>query len=126
MDNYYDVIYGSKSTFRYRVFGCLALSAGCLLFVPFCEYYGIIAVTLVIGICTWVSHGCTTTLSGMVKYHSSIMQQIGFALPAVFGITMTLLLHLSNPTPSDIYVYFYTTTVMMIPGIVAWVRLNNI
>lgn len=51
------------------------------------------------------------------------MQQIGFALPAVFGIVTSLAFDLSSDNVSDetIMMFFFSIAVFVLPGHLCWV-----
>jgi len=121
-DNYYDALYGSKWTFKSRIHACFIIQICCLIIAPFAGYYGLVLVSMIIGCATWVAHSCTTSLSGMVKFNSSIMQQIGFALPAVFGIITSLVFNLSADDVPDINIilFFWSIALFVVPGIITW------
>lgn len=118
-----DALYGSKWTFKSRIHACLIVQIACLIIAPFAGYYGLIIVSMIIGCATWIAHSCTTSLSGMVKFNSSIMQQIGFALPAVFGIITSLVFNLSSDDIPDlnIMLFFFSIALFVIPGNITWV-----
>lgn len=118
-----DAVHGSKLTFKTRLHFCMISQIVCLLIAPFAGYYGLIALSMIIGCATWIAHSCTTSLSGMVKSNSSIMQQIGFALPAVFGIITSLAFNLSADDLPDLnlLLFFYSIALFVLPGIVCWV-----
>jgi len=122
VDAYYDVFYGSKFTYRRRIWLCLGILVLCLIIAPFVRFYGLIAICVVIGCCTWVCHGITTSLAGIVQMKSGIMQQIGFALPAVYGIIANLSFKLSrdNVPASSIFAFYFTSAAVATLGIAAW------
>ena len=123
-----DAVHGSKLTFKTRIHLCLIAQVVCLLIAPFAGYYGLIILSMLIGCATWVAHSCTTSLSGMVKSNSSIMQQIGFALPAVFGIVTSLAFNLSDDDIPDlnIILFFFSIALFVLPGIVCWVSWKDV
>ena len=51
------------------------------------------------------------------------MQQIGFALPAVFGIIASLTFGLGNDEVSDfnIMMFYFSIAVFVVPGHITWV-----
>lgn len=125
VDIYYDTIYGSSLAFQWRFNISVLVMMICLLSLPFCGFYGIIANCAIIGCCTWVCHGSISTLAGMVKYRSGVLQQIGFALPAFYGIVFSLSLNLSSPhvsTKTSI-IFFMSSVACLVPGLFAWVCL---
>lgn len=119
-----DAIHGSKLTFKTRIHVCLLVQVSCLIVAPYAGYYGLVIVSMIIGCATWMAHSCTTSLSGMVKFNSSIMQQIGFALPAVFGIITSIVFNLSSDNIPDLNVklFFWSIALFVLPGNICWVR----
>lgn len=122
-DSYYDTIYGSKYMYRLRVYIGLLLDMGLLIAAPFAGYVTFILIVFVIGVSTWSSHGCASTLASIVKYRSNVMQQIGFALPAVYSIIMSQLLDLHDHSidHKTISLFYFVTAVIMLPGLLSWV-----
>jgi hypothetical protein len=118
-----DAMHGSKWTFKTRIHTCLIVQIVALCVAPFAGYYGLIVVSMIIGCATWIAHSCTTSLSGMVKFNSSIMQQIGFALPAVFGIVTSLIFGLSDDDVPDLKIklFFFSIAIFVVPGNISWV-----
>lgn len=53
------------------------------------------------------------------------MQQIGFALPAVFGIITSLVFNLSADDVPDINIilFFWSIALFVVPGIITWVSI---
>lgn len=127
VDSYVDVFYGSKFTYRRRLGGCLSIMTICLILAPFLDFYTLILDVVIVGCCTWICHGSTTSLSGMVQQNSSIMQQIGFALPAVYGVVANIVFDLSREDISvlNLMLFYFTSAFCCVLGIVAWVRLVN-
>lgn len=122
-DVYFDSMYGSKYTFRRRLWMSLTVLIVCLLLAPFLSEYGIIIMVGIVGICTWSSHGAVTTLSSLVKLNSSTMQQIGCAMPAFYAVIMSFTMDIdSNSSRQKLVVFYYATAFLISPGLVAWVR----
>jgi hypothetical protein len=94
-----------------------------LLLGPFSGEFGTIGIVILVGLCTWSSHGSVTTLASIVKMNSSTMQQIGFAFPGVVSIILVQILDLEGEVPRHRLVVFYVVTAaLVIPGLIAWVR----
>jgi hypothetical protein len=123
IDLYFDALYGSKSTFQIRYWLAIFTMMIVILILPFCGYYGTIILTTIVGCSTWIAHGTTTTLTGIIRLKSNIMQQIGFALPAVYGIILSLSLDLSaEEIPTyKLLVLFFLSSISVLPGAYAWV-----
>ena len=123
IDSYMDIFFGSKYTYRRRLWLCLSVLTLCLILAPFLDFYTLIIDVAVVGFCTWVCHGSTTSLSGMVQQNSSIMQQIGFALPAVYGVIANVVFDLASEDISqlNLILFYFTSALFCVVGIIAWV-----
>jgi hypothetical protein len=126
-DIYFDSIYGSKYMFRRRVWISLSILVLCLIIAPFLSQYGIIAMVGIVGICTWSCHGSVSSLASIVKMNSSTMQQIGFVLPGLYGIIIISVMDLEGEVAIErLYIFYYTTALLVIPGLIAWVNISPI
>jgi hypothetical protein len=122
-DTFLDTMYGSKFMFRRRLYVSMSILFIALLFGPFAGEFQTLGIVIVIGLCTWSSHGCTSTLASMVKMNSSTMQQIGFAFPGVYSIVMVNVLEMEGEVSQKrLYIFYFTTALFTVPGIIAWVR----
>jgi hypothetical protein len=124
LDLYYDTIYGSTFTFQYRLTLALFTSLIAMTALPFVDQNIFLLLTALIGVCTWASHGSASTLAGLIKMNSPILQQIGFVLPGIYSVIMVFALHLKSAevSVSERVIFFYIAGAIMIPGLIAWVR----
>jgi hypothetical protein len=127
VDMYYDIIYGSKQTFQGRLYICLTCSMFLLCILPYLEGIFYIFAVIGIGINTWVAHGCASTLAGLLKFDSPILQQIGFVLPGLFSILMIYTLDLKGGDISfhKRILFFSCACLCVMPGLFAWHFLCN-
>lgn len=127
LDLYFDVIYGSKVTFHHRLFISFIISFCLLIILPFVNGYIYILIVIGIGACTWTSHGCASTLAGLIKFDSPILQQIGFVLPGLFSILMIYTLDLKGGEISFTrkLIFFSCACFCILPGLIAWYYLCN-
>ena len=121
-DIFFDTIYGSKYMFRRRLWISMSILFIALLFGPISGEYETIFLVILIGLCTWSSHGCVTALASIIKMNSSIMQQIGFAFPGIISILLINLLKMEGEVKlQKLIIFYWTTAILVIPGIIAWV-----
>lgn len=122
VDLYYDVKYGSKVTFYKRLLISLLIVLILLGLLAFVDGILYIIVVIGIGACTWISHGCASTLAGLIKFDSPILQQIGFVLPGLFSILMIYTLDLKGGEVSfeKKLIFFSCACLCTTPGLIAW------
>ena len=121
-DTFLDSMYGSKFMFRRRLYVSMSILFLAVLCGPFAGEYGTLAIVIAIGLGTWAAHGCTSTLASMVKMNSSTMQQIGFAFPGVYSIIMVHVLDMEGTVSrTRLEIFYYTTALCVLPGVLAWV-----
>jgi hypothetical protein len=128
VDLYYDIIYGSKQTFQGRLYVCLTCSMLLLCILPYLEGVFYILAIIGIGINTWFAHGCASTLAGLLKFDSPILQQIGFVLPGLFSILMIYTLNLRGGGDISLHkriLFFSCACLCVVPGLFAWHFLCN-
>ena len=114
-------------TYRRRLWICLLVLFVCMCLAPFCGEIGLIAIVTVIGCATWIAHGTVTNLTSMLKMDASTMQQIGFALPAVVAVILSVALNLSRDTVSSSYllIFFFLCAALVVPGAFAWFLISR-
>lgn len=121
-DLYYDTVYGSKTTFQWRIEICMASLVGCVLLLPVLDGALYVAVVTVVGVFTWTAHGASSSLASVVKNNSNIVQQIGFALPGVFALVMNAAYHMTEDTSDQRILQFYIIVACCVcVGLIAWV-----
>ena len=128
VDLYYDILYGSKTTFQGRLYICLTCLILLLWTLPYLQGIFYIFAIIGIGINTWFAHGCASTLAGLLKFDSPILQQIGFVLPGLFSILMIYTLNLRGGGEISFrkrIVFFSCASLCVIPGLFAWYFLCN-
>jgi hypothetical protein len=122
VDVYYDTIYGSKFTFRRRLEFCFAILMTLLMIIPTAGNTGTIILVALIGICTWMAHGSSSSLASVVKNNSNVVQQIGFALPGVYALIMHTTFEITvDSSRSKFYVFFGVTASLVFTGLLSWV-----
>jgi hypothetical protein len=122
LDLYHDIIYGSQQTFQTRLYVSVSLSLVLLSLLPFLTGVSYILAIVGIGLTTWTSHGCASTLAGLIKFDSPILQQIGFVLPGLFSILMIYTFDLKGGDISlrKRIIFFACASGCVIPGLIAW------
>jgi hypothetical protein len=127
IDLYYDILYGSQQTFQTRLYFNLSLSLVLLCLLPFLQDFLYILAVLGIGFTTWSAHGCASTLAGLIKFDSPILQQIGFVLPGLFSILMIYTFDLKGGDISlrKRIIFFSCACGCVVPGLIAWYFLCN-
>lgn len=121
---YVDTLYGSKTTFRIRLWSMLFVVVVILMFAPFAGKIGLIFIAMGLGICTWISNGAVATLASVVQNNANTYQQFGFMLPGVYCLIMVIALRLSADELSikQLMEFYWTTAGFVLVGIFCWVR----
>lgn len=113
--------------FRRRLWISMSLLFLCLLFGPICGEFETLLLVGIIGLCTWSSHGCATTLASIIKMNSSTMQQIGFAFPGIISLILVQILNMEGDVSlTRLRIFYWTTAALVLPGIIAWVIIITI
>ena len=123
VDTYFDTLYGSKLTFRIRMYTSLIALVILVLLVPISDYTTLIIISFFIGIFNWLSHGSATTLASIVQKQSSTYQLIGFMFPGVVCIILVLAFNVSDADSislEELYTYYGIVSLCSMQGICAW------
>mmetsp|Transcript_13451 Transcript_13451/g.27453 ORF Transcript_13451/g.27453 Transcript_13451/m.27453 type:complete len:451 (+) Transcript_13451:158-1510(+) len=93
MDQKYDMKYGTKATWGFRVIGGMIVLLVCSFLLPLSHSsLAIILTTLTIGIFTWTAHGTLTTITSLYPTRAVSYLQFGFQVPNIYvlGLVMGL------------------------------------
>jgi hypothetical protein len=121
----YDSVYSSLLAFRFRIIGSMALLFATACFAPFTDRYTFAIVCFVLAIATWSCHGSVSTLAALVQYNSSTYQQIGFNLPVVASLILTLSIDTSGMGVKTAIFFFGVPAMCLLPATAAVIYLTR-
>jgi hypothetical protein len=123
LDKVYDLRWGSRGTFLFRIGFCQLTIVGICLALPYCAKYATLALIGLLGVVTWSAHGTCVTLASLFSAGAVGFLQFGVQAPNVYALGLVIALGvfgMTDPkmyTVEKIFIFYYSTAVFVLLGL---------